>query len=217
MLRSQRDLLEKRLQTARALIAATELTDPVQAAIQSTQEELLEKQLRTLNSDLESMTVTAPDHGRVVPRMRYRDGFVHEGDELLEFHAGAPMLLAVFSEEQIDRADLKVGSEVELRWTIQPGKNVKAVVKRILPMVSREDLPGPLTVLGGGQVYGTANSDGELRADQPYLRVLIEPASVPMRQSAGLSARISFPAEVETMGSWLMRRLRTFYNVWRMS
>lgn len=217
MLRSQRDLLEKRLQTTRARIAVTELTDPVQAAIQGTQEELLEQQIRSLNLDLESMTVTAPDHGRVVARLRDRDSFVHEGDELLEFHAGAPMLLAVFSEEQIDRADLRVGSEVQLRWAIQPGKNVKAVVMRILPMVSREGLPGPLTVLGGGQVYGTSNSDGELRADQPYLRVLMKPASVPMRQSAGLSAQISFPAEVETMGSWLMRRLRTFYNVWRMS
>jgi hypothetical protein len=115
---------------------------------------------------------------------------------------------------------------------------VRAVVREVLPAASRQEIPKPLTVLAGGDVYGTqtmtnarepgtgAGVDsakgahargGGLLADRPYLHVILEPDSVPLGVTAGLRARVNLTAPMETVGGWLRRHLTAFYNAWMLS
>ncbi|MHC4514825.1 MAG: hypothetical protein ACYTKC_06145 [Planctomycetota bacterium] len=230
-------LAEKELQAENTRLSSVELTDPVQAEVHRARIQLLEEQCAKLRDRLSRMKAVAREAGRVVSPPQLVGRFVGEGDELVEIHSGRSLVRIVLSEEEIGRAKPVAGSIVELRWNIRPGETVRAIVREVLPAASREEVPKALTVLGGGGVYGTRtgsktitpgssedNQDGagdeaiteQLRADRPYLHVLLEPDSVPMGVTAGLRARVNLSAEVETVGSWLRRQLIAFYHTWRM-
>jgi hypothetical protein len=73
-------------------------------------------------------------------------------------------------------------------------------------------------MLGGGNVYVRQHSGAGFAADQPYLHVLLEADSVPLRaRGSGLTARVRLPARVEVLGKWFQHRLQAFLNAWQMS
>jgi putative peptide zinc metalloprotease protein len=234
-LRLQLQVAQKELKAETARLESTEIGDPVQAEVHRARVELLMEQCQALSDRLSRMKAVANEAGRVVSPPQKVGRFVAEGDELMEIHSGRSLVRVVLSEQEVGRAKPVVGSIFYLRWNVTPNQTVRAVVREVLPAASRQLVPKPLTVLGGGEVYGTrtmttthtlgadpgdgnaSRAGGNLLADRPYLHVILEPESVPLGMTAGLRARVSLTAPVETVGGWLRRRMMAFYNAWRMS
>ncbi len=226
---------EKELQAETTRLASVELLDPVAAGVHRARIELITERCRGLRDRLSRMRAVSREAGRVVSPPQPLGRFVAEGDELLEIHSGRSLVRIVLSEEEVGRAKPVVGSIVMLRWSVNPNHTVRATVREVLPSASRDEVPKALTVLGGGSVYGTkegttvtrsgttsttgtagSNESDQLRADRPYLHVLLEPESVPLDLTEGLRATVNLTAEMETVGGWLRRHLTAFYHTWRM-
>ena len=124
----------------------------------------------------------------------------------------------VLTEEEVARAQLEVGSEAEVRWTCDPSRTVRAVVREVHASASRYELPPELTMAAGGDLYVRPTAGSLLAADRPYLHVMLEVDTVPLSdRGSGLTARVLLPARVQLLGGWVQHRFLSFLNAWRMS
>lgn len=199
---------------------AIELEDPTEAAIHRARISYLHASVQEHDRRLASMQLTATTGGTVAdPTMAELEGrFLQQGEELFQIHSGHRYLRIVLTEQDLSRARLEIGSPAEVRWTCDPTRPVAAVVREIRSAASRFELPPPLTMLGGGEVYVRSTTGALVAADQPYLHVLLEVASVPLEaRGTGLTAKVRLPARVQLLGDWVHRRLLAFLNAWRMS
>jgi putative peptide zinc metalloprotease protein len=208
---------EARSRTEQIRLEAAELTDPVEAEVLRARLGVLDESVDRLRRRVGAMSVGAPHTGTVSGCAVEVGDFVRRGQPIAELHSGAPTVRVVLTDTEVDRAHLAVGDEVALRFRVQPEREVKATIRAILPSASREAIPRPLTVLGGGTIYGTSRSGTALTADRSYLHVLVEPDWIPAQLTGGLTAAIRFEARPMTLGSWLFHRLASFYNAWRMT
>ena len=165
----------------------------------------------------DTAAVVAPDGGLVATCATRVGSFVRLGDEVAQIHAGRSLVRLVLSDAEVSRTRLSVGDTLYLRWSVQPGRSVAARVQRIGASASRETVPDALTVVGGGEIYGTQAGESRTLADQSYLHVVVEPIYIPLERTAGLTARVCIPAQIETIGQWIYRQMTHFYNAWRMS
>jgi hypothetical protein len=105
-----------------------------------------------------------------------------------------------------------------LRWTADPSRTHQGIVRDIRRSASRTDVPLELTMIGGGEVYAEKVDDKHGKAHEPFLHVFVECENLPMQKAPmGLTAQVRLQADRETLGSWLKRKLLSFYHTWRMS
>jgi putative peptide zinc metalloprotease protein len=218
-------LMEEELQGIEAEIGALEvrrdveeLSDTTLAAAHAARLEFLRERAGELRTRVAALSLTAPVDGTVVDSHRVVPGqFVRQGDQVLQVHSNHTFVRVVLTDLEVARADLEIGSDVELRWTCDPDQTVHAVVREIYRSASRHQVPVELTMAAGGRIYARATG-AQTEADQPYLHVFLAADSVPVDGSgAGLTAAVRFKARVETLGDWAQRRLLNFLNNWRMS
>ncbi len=223
---SNPELEMRRLRLAGELLAeregfdAIELVVPTQASIHRARISYLGASVAELDERLASLRLTATADGTVAAAdpASLTGRFLQQGEELFQVHSDHRFLRVVLTEEDLSRTRLEIGSTAEVRWTCAPTRSVRGVVREIRASASRFELPPPLTMLGGGDVYVRQVSDSLLAADQPYLHVLLEVDSVPLEaRGSGLTARVLLPARVQLLGSWVQQRVLSFWNAWRMS
>ena len=141
--------------------------------------------------------------------------FYEAGEVIASIHGGETRLRVVLPESELQRAALEVGSEAEVRWTTDPDRTIGARVTAIRPVLTRDDIPETLTVLGGGPIYGVQGNDG-LRADRPQVHLLLELDESPPVDATGITARVRFAGRIEFLGGWLRSTLYGFYQRWRL-
>ena len=216
----ERQLLEAEaeLRVARVEFDTHELVDPVRASVVDARIAFLQGRLAEMRDRRRSLSMTAPERATVVDSGDVVAGqFVRQGQELMRLHSEHRFVRVVLTDYEVNRTRLEIGCEVRLCWTSAPDKTVGAVVREIRASASRRQLPVELTVAGGGDIYARASGD-DVEAVQPYLHVLLEVEDVPLDVAgSGLTAKVRFPAAVETLGGWMKRRLLTFFYNWRLS
>lgn len=216
-LRAQHALAVKEQEAEAARLSAVELTDGAQAAVHRARLGYLESRTRTLGENLAAMDVRAGERGLIAaakPDLLGR--FVHRGDPLIEVHSGRYVVRVVLSEEELNRAGVEVGGEADLRWSSRPDRSVPARITRILPVASRSEIPEALTIQAGEVVYATRDSRGNVRADRPFVHVLLEAREPPPMGLSGMTARVRLAGRLETLGAWMRRKVMVFYNQWKM-
>ena len=219
-LEMRRQRLVGELDAEREGLDAIELDDPTQAAIHQARISYLTASVKELEARQYSLSLSADADGTIASPLHDRlpGRFVQQGEELFQVHSGHRYLRMVLTEEEVSRARLEVDSEAEVRWSCDPTRSVRAVVREIRASASRFEVPPALTMLGGGDLYVTRTSGELLAADRPYLHVMLEVDSVPLdARGSGLTARVLLPARVQLLGGWLQNRLLSFWNAWRMS
>lgn len=219
-LEMRRQRLVGELDAEREGLDAIELDDPTQAAIHQARISYLTASVKELEARQYSLSLSADADGTIASPLHDRlpGRFVQQGEELFQVHSGHRYLRMVLTEEDVSRARLEVDSEAEVRWSCDPTRSVRAVVREIRASASRFEVPPALTMLGGGDLYVTRTSGELLAADRPYLHVMLEVDSVPLdARGSGLTARVLLPARVQLLGGWLQNRLLSFWNAWRMS
>jgi hypothetical protein len=72
-----------------------------------------------------------------------------------------------------------------------------------------------LTMNAGQGVYASPDQQGRVRADRPYLHILLEPQEPPPVGMSGMTARVRLAGRVELLGSWLRRKVMIFYHNWK--
>ncbi|MCR9245973.1 MAG: HlyD family efflux transporter periplasmic adaptor subunit [bacterium] len=199
-----------------------ELEDPTQAAMHESRKRYLEAGVNELHNRILAMTLTASTAGTVTSakELDWQGRFVQQGEELFQIQSGHRYLRVILTDEDVSRTRLEIGSTAEVRFTCNPDLPVSAKVREIRAAASRDEIPLPLTMLAGGDIYARplGETSAVAVADEPYLHVLLEIDSLPVAaQGAGLTARVQFPARVELLGWWLQRRALAFWNSWRMS
>lgn len=192
-----------------------QVLDPARARVLQQAAQVAHARARQLRAELDALCVRAAAAAQVATELPPPGTFVARGRELGELHRGMQVRV-VLTSEQYARSGLRTGTAAEVRWSVEPSIACWGLVREILPVATRDELPVALTVLGGGEIYGTAHGD-RLQADQPYVQVLVDVDGLPFGATAGLSARLRFAAETETLGSWVQRRLLSFWHGWRMS
>jgi putative peptide zinc metalloprotease protein len=219
-LEMRRTRLVGELQAEQVSLDAIELDDSTQAAVHKARLGYLRTSVEEIDNRLRAMHVTATMAGTVAGAVDLDiDGrFLQEGEELFQIHSEHRFVRVLLTEQAVARARLEVGSEAEVRWTCRPEQGVRAVVREIQRSASRFDVPAPLTMLAGGDVWVHQRAAARAAAEEPYLHVLLEADSVPLQQrGTGLTASVRLPARTEFLGRWLHRRLLTFVNAWLMS
>lgn len=199
---------------------AIELDDPTQAAIHRARISYLRASVQELDRRIGSMTLTAAANGTVaIEGDEALEGrFLQQGKELFQIQSDHRHLRVVLSEEEVARARLEIGSEAVVRWTCDPTRTTRGVVREIRASASRFDLPLPLTMLGGGDVYVRPIGDSLTSADKAYLHVVIEVEDAPVEsRGAGLTAKVRFDARMQLLGGWMRNRVLSFWSVWKMS
>ena len=199
---------------------AIELDDPTQAAIHRARISYLRASVQELDRRIASMTLTAAAAGTVaIEGEEALEGrFLQQGKELCQSHSDRRHLRVVLSEEEVARARLEIGSEAEVRWACDPTRSTRGVVREILASASRFDVPLPLTMLGGGDVYVRPVGDSLNSADKAYLHVILEVDDAPVvSRGAGLTAKVRFDARLQLLGGWVRNRVLSFWSVWKMS
>jgi hypothetical protein len=199
---------------------AIELDDPTQAAIHRARISYLRASVQELDRRIGSMTLTAAANGTVaIEGDEALEGrFLQQGKELFQTQSDHRHLRVVLREEEVARARLEIGSEAVVRWTCDPTRTTRGVVREIRASASRFDLPLPLTMLGGGDVYVRPIGDSLTSADKAYLHVVIEVEDAPVEsRGAGLTAKVRFDARMQLLGGWMRNRVLSFWSVWKMS
>ena len=112
---------------------------------------------------------------------------------------------------------MMVGADADLRWSSSPDRSVAAKIIKILPLASRSEIPVALTMEAGEVVYATADEEGRVRADRPYVHVFLEPLEPPPMGRSGMTARVRLAGRLETLGAWVRRKAIAFYQNWKMS
>lgn len=221
-LEARRDRMLGELVAEQVSLDAVELDDPTQAAMHRSRMAYLRAGVQELESRLDAMELRSAIQGTVTSaeEMAWEGRFLQQGEELFQIQSGHRYLRVVLTDEDVSRTKLEIGSPAEVRFLCSPAHPVSAVVREIRAAASREEIPLPLTMLGGGDVYAKpiGETGAAAIADQPYLHVLLEVDSVPLSaQGAGLTARVRFDARIELFGWWMQRRVLAFWNSWRMT
>jgi putative peptide zinc metalloprotease protein len=220
------ELALRRLRLAGELLAeeegfdAIELDDPTQAAIHRARISYLRASVQEIDRRIASMTVTASAPGTVaIDGDGALEGrFLPQGRELFQIQSDHRHLRVVLSEEDVARARLEIGSVAEVRWSCDPTRTTRGVVREVRSSASRLGLPLPLTMLGGGEVYVRPIGDSLTTAEAAYLHVVVEVDEVPLdSRGAGLTAKVRFHARLQLLGGWLRNRVLSFWSVWKMS
>lgn len=199
---------------------AIELDDPTQAAIHRARISYLRASVQEIDRRIASMTLTATAPGTVaIAGDEALEGrFLAQGKELFQVQSDHHRLRVVLSEEDVARARLEIGSTAEVRWTCDPTRTTRGVVREIRGSASRLGLPLPLTMLGGGDLYVRPVGDALTTAESAYLHVVIEVDDAPVdSRGAGLTAKVRFDARLQLLGGWMRNRVLSFWSVWQMS
>ncbi|MEM7203833.1 MAG: biotin/lipoyl-binding protein [Planctomycetota bacterium] len=218
-LRLQHQQEQRRLEAERVRLSVVEAVDQVEAERIRARLAFLESAFQDIEERLHSMTVTATEPAVVADRgvERQSGRFVRLGEPLLELHSGQRLIHAVLPEDELSRLDLEVGSSAEIRWAVAPSERVLARVREVRPVASRSDMPEPLTMLGGGDVYVRQGAEGEVEAATPHVHIFLEPESVPRDFTSGLTARVRLAARSESLGAALWKSVQRFYQAWKTS
>ena len=207
----------QRMKAERVKLGVVDAIDRVEAEHVAARLRFFESAFYDVERRLQSMEVTAQTQA-IVATQHVDDltgKFFRQGDPLLELHAGRPMVRAVLAEAEISRLNLKVGTLAEIRWAAAPREGVQAYVREVRPVASRDDMPEPLTMLGGGDVYVRQGAEGEIEAVAPYVHIFLEPTAVPFDLTSGLTARVRLAASSESLGGWIWQRFELFYQAWK--
>ncbi|MBM4061639.1 MAG: hypothetical protein FJ265_11175 [Planctomycetes bacterium] len=199
---------------------AIELEDATAAAVHRSRVSYLRASVQEIDRRIAAMSLEAAGTGTVAIEgdEQLVGRFLKQGEELFQIQAGHGTLRVVLTEAEVSRARLVPGSVAEARWTCEPDRPVRAVVREIRPVASRFDVPEALTQLGGGALRAARAAADLVVAGEPYLHVLLEVEELPLgAQGTGLTARVRLPASVELLGTWLQREVLSFVNAWRMS
>ncbi len=217
-LRVQHMLAVQEQKAEEARLLTVELTDQAQASVHRARLGYLRSQAVAMAENLTAMDVRAGTFGVVAsPRTtRLRGRYVNRGDPLLEIHSGRYLVHVVLAEDVLERAELKVGGDADLRWSSSPDRSVTARIIRILPLASRSEIPVALTMEAGEGVYASQDEQGRVRADRPYVHVFLEPLEPPPMGRSGMTARVRLAGRLETLGAWVRRKAINFYQNWKM-
>lgn len=209
--------ISSELAAARVQFDASEATDPTYAATVAARIEFLEKRAAELAVRAAALAVTVGSPGTVAGAQTVVAGdYVHQGSELLQVHSAHHFVRVVMTDRELTQTRLQVGVPVDVRWTSDPGRRTRGIVREIRRSASRYRVPVELTVAAGGQIYVRATGN-ETEASQPYLHVFVEADSIPVPGAGvGLTASVLFAAHQETLGEWMRRRLLTLFHNWRM-
>jgi putative peptide zinc metalloprotease protein len=197
-----------------------ELEDTTQAAMHRARLAHLRSGVEEIEKRQKAMSICAHVEGTITSSydLDLEGRFLQQGEELFQLQSEHRYLRMVLTDEAVSRARLEIGTEARVRFTCEPEATMRAWVREIRASASRAEIPLALTMLGGGDVYVRPTEGHGTQADQPYLHVVLEVESVPMHaRGAGLTARVLLPARVEVLGTWLQRRVLSFWNAWRMS
>ena len=190
----------------------------VDAQVESGNKEALEKRLAEKRRQFDTLTVTAPQAGRVMSRsLPWLLGtFAHEGDELLTIGDDTRKEFLA-SVAQSDVLDLHADARVGLR--LHGTGRLNGQVRQVTPRASHIPPHAAVTVMAGGPLAvrpisdkeGT-NKDREMNYEFPEPRVTVRVAfdeSQSSQLTSGITGRLTIPGQAyDSLGAGLYQTTR---------
>jgi putative peptide zinc metalloprotease protein len=213
------DEILEQIAQARANLAASEtrrdafrVEEPVRALQEAAQIKAHEQHLQDAQSRLDDLRIRVPRGGEVVACVRDSDigSFFSEGQPVATIAAGRRQVRAILTEDEIARAQPRVGDHVAFRTSVDPSRAIGGVISRIAPAGSRTIELGPLTHLGGGDI---AVDPATYEATEPYFEVTVGlPAAEGTILRFGTTGVLRLASRAEPVAKTLGRRFVRFWN-----
>jgi putative peptide zinc metalloprotease protein len=171
----------------------------------------LEQERQQSADRLERLNVRSPVAGLIVTGLDQEDvgRFVGKGEEIGTLVAGATIVRALLSEEELVAVRTSPGSPVEFRSHADAGRIWKGQVRRVIPGGSR-DFDQAFAAHLDPADYSVNPATGRTTRSQFEVEVILLEASTPGQLPHRLSGSLRFKGVSEPLGVALWRKSLTF-------
>ncbi len=172
----------------------------------------LKQQVEETARQVKSLTVAAPDQGKVVRLLSNTDKgrFLSEGTPLAVVVNGKPLLRTWVNEDQLGSIERAAGTEVTFRV---PGRSTTTYTGRIVSVEpAAEDVFGQLalTYIAGGEILIDPTTNRPL---EPVFQIDIEPTQDVLKLTEhGARIHLNLPRRYESVAAWTIRKCMRFVN-----
>ncbi len=162
--------------------------------------------------ELRKLRVHADRDGQILGSLRETDigRYVLEGDVVATIAAGAPIVKALVTGEEMAAPDALLDRRVECRSAANPDRLERGTIIGVAPIGSRAVDIEPLTHLAGGRIVIDERT-GEAERAYFEITVLLDDVTIPARRS-GETFLVRLPSQGRRLGDAIYRRLLNFRN-----
>lgn len=208
---TQLEAVEGRLAVAELRLAQSRGEGPAVEQQESERVRQLLRERDQRSAELDELQVKSPVSGRIVGGIEGRDlgRYVVRGEPVASLVAGATVVRALLSEEDLVSSRARPGSPTEFRSKAQPGQTWRGEVKRIIP-AGRREFDQPFAAHLDPAEYSVNPMTGQATRSQFELEVILDEAEAALALPHGMTGSLRFEGQSEPLGLSLMRRSLTF-------
>ncbi len=188
-------------------VSRLDITEAAKLKASAIEREVTAAYAQSANAEL---TVRAPHAGRVsyiVPR-RAVGTYVFSGDPVAELVSGQTIVRAWLDEAELQAADLRVGSKVNVRTADRAASNLVGTIRSVAPASAAEFEDLALTTSGEGNIL-IHPVTGE--TTKPLFQLQISVPSLGVEQTQQESrAFVLVGRKYESIGNWIVRNTHKF-------
>lgn len=211
-IKSDFQLASAKLNLAKVKFRAAQTLGPSALRAEYTGVESAEAELDTVSKRATMLEATAPFKGKLASCIPHgNEGlYLPVGTEIAKVVAGRPIVNVLVDGEQLRGTMPKVGQKVKCRVATHANQTLEGTITKIEGAGSRVVEETGLTHLSSGNILINPNNN---EADQPYFRfeVLLDDANS-MNIPVNTTAKVQLVPRYESVGHYLMRRTRVFFN-----
>lgn len=189
--------------------------NPTLAARQKPEVTELQQQVEEMSRRVNNLTVSAPEHGRVVRLIpeSNRGQFLQEGTPLAVIVDGRPLLRTWVNEDQLGSIKKEDGQEVSFRI---PGRSMSTHTGRIIsvePAAESVFEHLALTYVAGGEILIDPSTGQPM---EPLFQIDIEPTEDVLKLTEhGARVNLQIPRRYESIAAWTVRKcIRFVQKLW---
>lgn len=203
--------VEARLAVAKMRLEQSRGASPALVQKEAERVRQLEKERQRSAQRLARLQVTSPSDGLIVQGLHPSEvgRYVEQGEPVGTLVAGAMVVRALLSEEELVAVRTQPGSSVEFRSRANPGDTWHGQVKRVIP-AGRREFDQPFTAHLDPADYSVNPATGKATRSQFEVEVVLREASSKGRLPHRLTGSLRFEGKSEPLGVSLMRKALTF-------
>jgi len=202
-----------RLVAARVALEQARSLDPARTAQAEGRVRQLEEELAARRRDVDRLTVRSPLEGTATIGLDESEvgRYVKRGEPVASIVAGAPVVRALLTEEDVAAARPEPGTRVEFRTLAQPDRLLEGTVRRVVPS-GRRQLDQPFARHLDPADYAVNPMTGKATRSQFEVEIELDDADDSVCLARGLTGKLRFEGSEEPMGLLLLRRMLTFMH-----
>lgn len=203
--------VQARLEAARFALSTSQDVDPALAAKDREFVQHLEHEVAAREVDLARLEICTPVAGRVTRSLDEGElgRFVERGEAVATVAAGARVVRALLTEEDIAAARPEPGQRIQFRSASNPGRLLHGAITRVAP-AGRREFDQEFTKFLDPADYAVNPATGLCNRSQFEIEAVLDSTDEGLPALDGMTGHLRLPSAPESIGVRLLRKTQTF-------